>query len=338
MIVNATLLLPIVVLGLVFLIPVRIRPGIVFGVSVPVDFATGREGQKILRGYRVRGAIASLIALAAGVALLRQGNPAMLGFVLAGQLACNVINWVLAVRKTRRYAVEPPLIRTASLDTKTSVGTEWMIYIVQTLPLVLAAIYLSVHWRQIPLRFPIHWGIDGAPNGWAIRDVSGVYGSLLVGACSVCFLMLLRWLLQRSPGSPERRAFISRFLVAIAACVSVTTAFLSLLPLLHTAGTRGMRVGLMVSIFALIAVELIFVFLLVKMQVRQGKTGEPYDGMPDKCWYGGQIYYNPQDRAIFVEKRFGIGYTLNFARPASWVFMAVVLGIAVLPLLHLIGQ
>jgi uncharacterized membrane protein len=34
------------------------------------------------------------------------------------------------------------------------------------------------------------------------------------------------------------------------------------------------------------------------------------------------IYYNPADPAIFVEKRFGMGYTMNFANPWSWVLMA----------------
>lgn len=37
------------------------------------------------------------------------------------------------------------------------------------------------------------------------------------------------------------------------------------------------------------------------------------------------FYYNPDDRRLLVEKRLGIGYTFNFARPASWLIMALVL-------------
>jgi uncharacterized membrane protein len=40
------------------------------------------------------------------------------------------------------------------------------------------------------------------------------------------------------------------------------------------------------------------------------------------------FYVNPDDPAILVEKRFGIGYTLNFGRPAAWFVPAVALGSA----------
>lgn len=54
-------------------------------------------------------------------------------------------------------------------------------------------------------------------------------------------------------------------------------------------------------------------------------------------WIGGVFYYNPGDPAIFVEKRIGIGFTLNMARPISWVLMGLtlvlILGIVLLAFL-----
>jgi hypothetical protein len=35
--------------------------------------------------------------------------------------------------------------------------------------------------------------------------------------------------------------------------------------------------------------------------------------------------YNPQDPAIFVQKRLGLGYTVNFGNRISWVLLALVL-------------
>ena len=32
----------------------------------------------------------------------------------------------------------------------------------------------------------------------------------------------------------------------------------------------------------------------------------------DRYWYGGVFYNNPDDRALFVPKRYGLGWTLNF--------------------------
>ena len=39
------------------------------------------------------------------------------------------------------------------------------------------------------------------------------------------------------------------------------------------------------------------------------------------------FYVNPDDASVFLPKRFGIGWTLNFARPAAW---ATVLGLVAL--------
>src|SRR5699024_4461545 len=37
----------------------------------------------------------------------------------------------------------------------------------------------------------------------------------------------------------------------------------------------------------------------------------------DEHWIFGQIYFNRNDPTVFVEKRFGIGWTVNFARPIT---------------------
>ena len=48
----------------------------------------------------------------------------------------------------------------------------------------------------------------------------------------------------------------------------------------------------------------------------------------DDCWLWGMIYYNPRDRKTVVEKRVGVGTTINMATPAGKVmgiFLAAVL-------------
>jgi uncharacterized membrane protein len=37
------------------------------------------------------------------------------------------------------------------------------------------------------------------------------------------------------------------------------------------------------------------------------------------------FYFNRDDAAILVEKRFGLGYSLNFARPMAWIIVALIL-------------
>lgn len=51
------------------------------------------------------------------------------------------------------------------------------------------------------------------------------------------------------------------------------------------------------------------------------RTGER---PPDEEWRG-IFYSNPDNPALLVPKRYGIGYTLNFGNPWSWVLLAFIL-------------
>lgn len=56
----------------------------------------------------------------------------------------------------------------------------------------------------------------------------------------------------------------------------------------------------------------------------------------DKFWKLGQFYFNKDDPAIFIEKRFGIGWTNNWAHPMSWILLILIIGLALLlPLLFI---
>ena len=47
-------------------------------------------------------------------------------------------------------------------------------------------------------------------------------------------------------------------------------------------------------------------------------------------WKAGVFYFNPADPRVQIEKRFGLGYTLNMARPTSWFIVGLPLFIALL--------
>ena len=43
----------------------------------------------------------------------------------------------------------------------------------------------------------------------------------------------------------------------------------------------------------------------------------------DKYWKAGIFYVNKNDPSIFVEKRFGVGWTINFANPIGYFILFV---------------
>jgi uncharacterized membrane protein len=50
-------------------------------------------------------------------------------------------------------------------------------------------------------------------------------------------------------------------------------------------------------------------------------------------WKAGFIYWNPNDSAILVPKRIGIGYTFNFANKWSWMAVIAILAMVLVPFL-----
>ncbi len=67
----------------------------------------------------------------------------------------------------------------------------------------------------------------------------------------------------------------------------------------------------------------------LKLNINESETGlNNVDD--DSFWKFGMIYYNPQDPSIMVQKRFGVGWTLNFGRPASLVILIALIVFIVL--------
>lgn len=100
--------------------------------------------------------------------------------------------------------------------------------------------------------------------------------------------------------------------------------------------------GMALLIWGTIGYTVVLLLLCVELLRRQNKLDSAYrDKMDlvgfsddDACWLGGLIYYNPKDTKTMVEKRVGVGTTMNMATPggkAMGVFLLlVVLGVLVL--------
>jgi uncharacterized membrane protein len=63
---------------------------------------------------------------------------------------------------------------------------------------------------------------------------------------------------------------------------------------------------------------------------RLGGDGEnATDRLDDRFWKLGGIYANPGDPAIFVERRFGLGWTINVGNPRALIVLFVLLALPI---------
>ncbi|MGE5500090.1 MAG: DUF5808 domain-containing protein [Syntrophothermus sp.] len=73
---------------------------------------------------------------------------------------------------------------------------------------------------------------------------------------------------------------------------------------------------------------LLTAFILIKTYIQKKKYGEVKD--EKESWKFGVFYFNPGDPRIFLPKRYGIGVTLNFANPVSYILFIGIIAIALL--------
>jgi len=339
--------------GMLFWLPRLTRPDLYFSVTVPPDFRDSVKGRAILGRYRTVTVLCTIVALALALAAAERWPLAMAAALII-QEGGSLVAYFSCRRRVMPHAVEPAAVREAPLRARSAhLPGGWRLQAGPFILLGAAALYLNQRWADIPTRFPVHWDLNNQPNGWAFRTPAGVYGPLIEGAL-VCLMMaglayaILRWShrvrVSGTGGEAEDhfRRSVALILVSVEYLIGIMFAGVSLLAL--KPGPPPMT--------ATIALPLVFAAVVIVVLVRQGQGGsrraaaavyerppesdaEPSarpvgDRTADRYWKAGLIYVNPDDPALFIEKRFGVGYTINFGRPASWLILGA---IALLPII-----
>jgi uncharacterized membrane protein len=67
-----------------------------------------------------------------------------------------------------------------------------------------------------------------------------------------------------------------------------------------------------------------------RIKLDSGTKQNAIDRDDDQYWKLGIFYVNRQDPSLFIEKRFGVGWTNNWAHPLSWVFIIAIVAIPII--------
>jgi len=61
----------------------------------------------------------------------------------------------------------------------------------------------------------------------------------------------------------------------------------------------------------------------------------PIERQDPTNWYLGVFYYNISDKKLWLPKRYGWGWTLNFAQPWSWFLLAILVASIAYPFIFI---
>ncbi|MGB9254093.1 MAG: DUF5808 domain-containing protein [Candidatus Korobacteraceae bacterium] len=137
-------------------------------------------------------------------------------------------------------------------------------------------------------------------------------------------MLALAWLFSQLSRNTIMRRVTVRLLEVLLYPLTLTFIIVALLPF-----------GLVVPVWLIPAIMMTCVAGLIFWSYRQIVAPALADAVPDpqsdSYWKAGMFYYNPNDPAIFVAKRVGIGYTVNFANKMCWLVLAGILLLGLLP-------
>lgn len=323
-----------------WLIPRFTRPDLYFAVTVAPGFRDSPEGRAILRRFRRELIGVSALALALlGTLPLRPAFPlAPLAFLL--QLGAYFTVYHRARRRVRPHAIVPTTVREALVVRRSRrIPGGWVIAAGPFAVIAACAGYLATHWQRIPARLIMHWGAHGQPDRWVARSPGTVFFPLLLAPVILVAMTLLlygiaHWLrpIYARGIEGEREARFRRttsiLLLAVEYWIAVLFSWLGARPLLPDWLQRPPAVFAMLPVLVAVAAGALLMWLgqggsrISPAQQPEAESSKAVgDRTEDRFWKLGVFYFNRNDPSVMVEKRFGIGYTVNFAHPVAWVII-----------------
>ncbi|CAM4471531.1 DUF1648 domain-containing protein [Paenibacillus tarimensis] len=258
----------------------------------------------------------------------------VIGYILIASIIFIIFHGQVSDYKRQQgWSTTPPLPKKAAADLKfrsSSIiySNYWFLpHMLVTLLGIGAALAL---YDRIPDVIGLRYSIEGEVLRSAEKTVHRVLLLNYVQLISIGVFILLNYsirsLRQRlNPSAPaesreqEIRYRRSMSLLMISLCFLLVVYF-ALLQAMTLYGGNMKLAGSLAVLFPLLTAAVIGAagFRIQRMRGREESEGE------DHHWKGGMLYYNPSDPALFVEKRVGVGWTINFARPVSWLIIALI--------------
>lgn len=343
--------------GLTMALTPRLQPrGEVFSVSVPTSAWDDPRIRRLMNRYVAIVIAATVLFTVAALALCLMGNAeASLAVVVVASLALMVIGYGLILRYRAKVqglkracgwaAQSQQHVATIGEGVEQaprpiSLAWNWL-YV----PLVaLTAAVVAVGYSSMPDAVPMHVDVSGnvtdmAPKSPMVAAFPVALEVFLAAVFAFCHWMVLRSKKGLEPGRPASSSW------AYGMFAYAQTAFLLVMGLACTAACGlGMALAMIgivsmgVAVAVIIGVALLCVVGDLIVGVKYGQSGSRVFRMEasdtllsddDRFWKLGMLYCNPDDASLFLPKRSGIGWTVNWGRPAVWALVvALVLFVA----------
>jgi uncharacterized membrane protein len=335
----------VLVLGLV--LPSITSPAVPFGVRVPPQHADDPTVARQTRVYRWRVLLGGIVAAGIGVAtyavtgrtqLLPLTVVLLVGvwygcFFLAHheiQTAKAAGNWYEGLRQgiaaDTTLRTDPPRFP--------------RLWLAPALIVTLATVVIGVIlYPSMPETLAVHSGPKGVPR-LAAKSVGTAFSLVFVQIgvtgllCGIAAAIVFRSRSDIDPAHPVASARWHRQYLTLGA--KALLGLVAMIDLGMLGSSLLMWTGTVTSWAPLVVVLPILTGVVVAVVVlarnnRDRDKSEEDTGLThrddDRYWWGGLFYVNREDYALWIPRRFGLGWTLNFGNPRAAMLLAAVVAL-----------
>lgn len=325
---------------------------LLFGVAIPPDEAQDPAVRRIRVQYAIVMGIFVLVVAAACFLWIRHRDAAhalvyvlialFLLFPLSGIAVAICRQSALRLNAIRGWQVPVDNRRVASISNRRhrapAFGLPW--FGAHLAVIAVCVVIAIAKWGDIPDYFAIHRYADRMPDWYrwySTKSLSSVFyenfGQLIVTG----LFMLLNLLNGRArtsldPADPEGslQKQIRYKRIHSSTIWGISLAATVFLGLFQAGRLYSIQFDLWIHLAfpLMLTADLLLLGMFVYLRVRGLDQQRDAPSQGDRYWRTmGMIYSNPEDPAIIVPKRYGIGWTVNMARPMGRLTIATIAGV-----------
>ncbi|ABS40354.1 DUF1648 domain-containing protein [Clostridium botulinum] len=241
----------------------------------------------------------------------------------------------------------------SSEDANKSLISPWWFLI--PILIILITIFMNIKaYPNLPNKVATHWDFNGNVNGYQNKSTFLIYQMPLMELfiTSIFFLCykIIGWSKKQiSAVNPEEsktrnklfRRILSIYITfsAIAMTIFLSIINFQIMKVIDINDKYMMYFSLIFTLSIIIATILLGVKVgqggsNLKLNYKNDNKNNFINKDDDDHWIlGNTIYYNKEDSSLFIEKRFGIGWTINAGRPLGLIFYIVLILIIIVSII-----
>ncbi|KWW21895.1 hypothetical protein AS888_05255 [Peribacillus simplex] len=337
-------------------IPFLLKGSIVFGVTIPEQHMKERAISSYKRFYSATILITGFLALIvyflwAKNRTLSEDQVVFAGLAIQfGILFLCMIMYLYfhakttKLKRTHKWGAGLKPVRIADLASHAK--DEMLPSYMFALPALITAgllVYTASQYSQLPAMIPTHWDIDGQPDAFSQKTSFSAISLLLILLVIQGMLFGINVMTKRSgiklTSAKKKssqvqqlafRKYSSWFLFFTTVLITILFGFIQLVIIQGGMGNAAFMAAVPLGFLSImLIVTAVYAFKVGQGGSRIQVTAEEEETMDttfvddDQYWKAGIFYVNKNDPSIFVEKRFGVGWAINFGNPIGYIFLLV---------------